>query len=85
MSQYSVRHARCRRGEAHCGRTSTDSGSAALLAASTVTAKAWLAVSPPGSVAIRLMVVVPGDTPLTVTSLPDTLAVATSGASEAGS
>ena len=36
--------ARCRRGEAHCGRTSTDSGSAALLAAAVAGGREWPAL-----------------------------------------
>ena len=50
----------------------------AWLAAVTVTSKDWLALSPAGSVAVTVMVAVPAATPFTVTSLPETLTVATS-------
>ena len=53
------------------------------LAAVTVAWNVWAALRPPGSVAVRVTVASPGATPLTVTSLPDTVARAALGASEA--
>ena len=44
-----------------------------------------MALRPPGSVAVTVIVALPGASPVTVTSLPETLAVATLEASEAAS
>ena len=55
----------------------------ARLALLTVTSKVWLALRPPGSVAVTVMVALPGASPITLRSLPETLAVATLEASEA--
>ena len=43
----------------------------------TVTVKRWVADSPPGSLAVTVMVAVPAPTGVTVTILPSTLTVAT--------
>ena len=55
----------------------------ARLALLTVTPKVWVALRPPGSVAVTVMVALPGASPITLRSLPETLAVATLEASEA--
>ena len=48
----------------------------------TATPKVCGALRPPGSVAVTVMVALPGATPVTVTVLPETLTVATPGVSE---
>ena len=49
----------------------------------TVASKACCAESPPGSLAVTVTAAVPAETPVTVTSAPDTATVATPGAVEA--
>ena len=45
----------------------------------TVTSKRWLAVRPPGSVAVTVMVAVPAATAVAVTVLPDSATLAAAG------
>ena len=51
--------------------------SGARFAAVTVTMKVCVALRPPGSVAVTVTVALPGATPVTLTTPPETLTVAT--------